>query len=105
MPPSASVGGAADARSLGLRVQLIAKGFELDAAYPPGRAFSAGQFDGEIRVHSGQVTVPVTVRQTAADAQGEPKLLLTYQVCTDEVCLKPQQVLLPVKVVSDPGNR
>ena len=90
---------------IGLRVQLIAKGFELDAAYPPGQAFSAGQFDGEIRVHSGQVTVPVTVRQTATDAQGEPKLLLTYQVCTDEVCLKPQQILLPVKVVSDPGNR
>ncbi len=42
----------------------------------------------------------MTVRQTAADAEGEPKLLLTYQVCTDEVCLKPQQVLLPVKVVA-----
>ncbi len=104
MPPSASVGGAADARSLGLRVQLIAKGFELDAAYPPGRAFSAGQFYGEIRVHSGQVTVPLTVRQTATDAR-EPKLRLTYQVCTGEVCRKPQQVLLPVKVVSAPGSR
>ncbi len=85
----------------GLELRLIGRGFELEAAYPPGEPLRTRGVKGEVRVHAGSVTVPVTVRR-AGPGEGLPKIVVTYQVCTDQVCLKPEMALVPVKLVVEP---
>ena len=82
----------------GLAIRLVGRGLDLAADYPPGEAFRTAGFDEAIQVYSGAVTIPVTVTQTA-NWSGTPRFVLTYQVCTDEVCLRPKRVILPVRVV------
>ena len=48
-------------------------------------------------MHTGAVTIPVMVTHTAIWS-GTPRFVLTYQVCTNEVCLRPKRVILPVRV-------
>ncbi len=82
----------------GLEIRLVGRGLDLAVDYPPGEAFRTAGFDEAIQVYSGAVTIPVTVTQTA-NWSGTPRFVLTYQVCTKEVCLRPKRVLLPVRVV------
>ena len=42
----------------------------------------------------------MSIKQTAA-VQGTARLVLSYQVCTDEVCLAPRRVLVPVTIVAE----
>jgi len=81
----------------GLEIRLVGRGLDLDADYPPGEPFRTAGFDEAIQVYSGTVTIPVTVTQTAAWS-GTPRFVLTYQVCTNEVCLRPKRVILPVRI-------
>jgi hypothetical protein len=81
----------------GLTVRLVGQGLELEADYPPGEPFHNKLFEDDLLVHTGTVTIPLTVRQTGP-RQGRPRLILDYQVCTDRVCLKPVRTGLPVTI-------
>ena len=81
----------------GLEIRLVGRGLELAAEYPAGEAFRTAGFGEAIRVHTGTVTIPVTVTETET-WQGTPRIVLTYQVCTDEVCLRPKRVMLPLRI-------
>ena len=59
--------------------------------------------DSELRVHSGRVTLPVRITQSGP-VQGQPKLMVTYQVCTDKVCLAPTRSILPITIVAASSN-
>jgi hypothetical protein len=83
------------ANLIGLSVMLVgADGLVAHADYPEGELY-----EGEIRVHRGEVTVPVQLERTGA-VTGEPRLAVTYQVCTDRVCLAPTTETLPVTIVA-----
>jgi uncharacterized protein YyaL (SSP411 family) len=85
----------------GLSLQAFGRGWAVDVAYPEGRAFEVEGFEAQLLVHTGSVTLPVTVRQTDA-AAGRLQLLLTYQVCTDRACLEPARKALSVRIVRPP---
>ena len=84
------------ANLIGLSVRVIgAEGVVARPDYAEGELY-----EGEIRVHRGTVTVPVHLERTGA-VSGEPKLAVTYQVCTDRVCLAPTTEVLPVEIVTE----
>jgi len=82
---------------VGVAVRAAGPGIEIDVDYPQGERYDSALFDETIRVHAGTVTIPVTVRQTAA-VRGRPRFMVMYQVCTDELCYKPQREILPIRV-------
>ena len=82
----------------GLDIRLVGRGLDLAAQYPPGEAFRTAGFDEAIQVYSGSVTIPLTVTQRAVWS-GTPRIVMTYQVCTDQVCLRPKRIILPLRVV------
>ena len=55
--------------------------------------------NNELRVHSGRVTLPVRITQSGP-VRGQPRLMVTYQVCTDKVCLAPTRSVLPIRIVA-----
>jgi uncharacterized protein YyaL (SSP411 family) len=79
----------------GLEIRVVGGGIELEVDYPAGESFSAPIFDTEIRVHSNAVEIPVRV-SGAGTPKGRLRLLLSYQVCNDRVCLAPVDEVLPV---------
>ncbi len=72
-------------------------GVAADVTYPRGERFKGAFADEEMRVYTGAVVVTVRLQQTGA-ITGLPQLVLTYQVCTDEVCLAPKTEVLPVVI-------
>jgi hypothetical protein len=70
--------------------------------YPPGEPFRNRLFEDDLLVHTGVVTLPLTVRQIGP-WQGRAALVVTYQVCTDQVCLQPVERGLPVTIT--PGRK
>jgi len=52
------------------------------------------------RVLTGEVVFPV-VLERAGDWTGAPRLLLTYQACSDRACLEPRTVDLGVDIARD----
>ena len=77
-----------------------APGYELDVAYPAGVTKRYLFAEDELNVYEGTVVLEATIRRAgsvATDAgQAKPQLMLRYQVCTDQSCLEPQRVELPV---------
>jgi uncharacterized protein YyaL (SSP411 family) len=82
---------------VGLSVRVVGQGLELEVEYPPGEPFRNRLFADDLLVHTGVVTLPLTVRQTGS-WQGRAALVVTYQVCTDQVCLQPVERGLPVAI-------
>ena len=87
------------AQLIGLTVQVIGQGLEVEVNYPAGESYRGPLGDRELRVHSGRVTLPVRITQSGP-VQGQPKLMVTYQVCTDKVCLAPTRSILPITIVA-----
>ena len=84
---------------IGLNVQLVGvEGLVLYPEYPAGDLYR-----GEIRIHRGEVTLPLRIEQTGP-AVGDPRLVVTYQVCTDRLCLAPTTLVLPVEIVVGEGT-
>ena len=50
-----------------------------------------------MRIHHGSVTVPVRVRRTGA-ITSRPRITITYQACTDKLCLQPVTDQLDVRI-------
>jgi hypothetical protein len=83
------------ANLIGLNVLIVgAEGLVARPDYAEGELY-----EGQIRIHRGTVTVPVHLERTG-EVTGEPKLAVTYQVCTDRVCLAPTTETLPVEIVT-----
>ena len=53
-----------------------------------------------MKVHHGTVTIPVTLRRVGP-ITGRPRLMLSYQVCDDQVCLAPDTKRIPIAVIAD----
>ena len=89
---------------IGVSVRVVGPGLRATAEYPVGESYEGSLFDAPIRVHTGSVTVPVTVRKMGA-VRGRPRFILTYQVCSDKVCYQPQRRLLPIEVKTNSKRR
>ena len=95
---------AADPGLVGLiptELELIeAPGYELSVAYPPGVTKRYLFAEDELNIYEGTVVLEATIRRADSAATGggqaKPQLVLRYQVCTDQSCLEPQRVELPV---------
>jgi uncharacterized protein YyaL (SSP411 family) len=84
---------------IGIDLRLVGTGLELEVDYPEGAPFQVQAFPRPIRVHSDEVRLPFTIRRTG-EAAGRARCVLRYQVCTDEMCLRPATVVLPLVVVA-----
>jgi hypothetical protein len=75
---------------------------ELEATYPRGTEEQFPFADGAIHVYEGRVVISATLRKKAAlPAEATPRLLLRYQVCTEQSCLEPRVSDLPVAIETD----
>ncbi len=77
------------------------EGLTLQVDYPQGikRQYPFG--DQPIQVYEGHVEIELTLTPSSTglgEFSGEPVLVLQYQVCTEQSCLKPQTVTLPVQI-------
>jgi uncharacterized protein YyaL (SSP411 family) len=85
-----------DPNLIGLHFALAGgEGVRLTAEYPEGEAY--GQ-DGEIRIYRHAITIPLTLEVTG-NMSGAPKLVMTYQACTESECLAPAHLLLDIDIV------
>ncbi|MCA9309877.1 MAG: hypothetical protein KDA21_01655, partial [Phycisphaerales bacterium] len=69
--------------------------------YPQGEALGASNLGAEfevLRVHRGKVELTVRLERTDDAWTGRPLLALTYQACTDVMCLEPTTVELDVAI-------
>jgi uncharacterized protein YyaL (SSP411 family) len=73
-------------------------GIEVHVNWPPGEVYEGPLAEGEMRVHYGEIKLPVLVERVG-DISGEPRLMLTYQVCTDQACLAPTTEAVGVELV------
>ncbi len=78
------------------------EGLEMTVNYPPGTARQYPFADKPLAVYEKIVTLEATIRRRtkgAGQAKGHtrPRLMLRYQVCTEQSCLEPRQSLLPVR--------
>ncbi|MCP3905127.1 MAG: DUF255 domain-containing protein [Planctomycetes bacterium] len=93
---NAHVPGAEDL--IALDIELVgAENLTLSVTYPPGERFTGPV--GSMLVHHGTLTVPVGITR-AGPVTPQARLLVTYQVCTDEVCLAPHTEVLAVDIVA-----
>ena len=83
---------------VGLSVTLVGSGVEARVTYPEGEPYASPLDGSTTRVHTGTVTLPVRVTRTGP-VTGRPRLVLTYQVCTDRLCLAPNEDVLPVEIM------
>jgi len=77
-----------------------APGYELDVTYPPGVTKRYPFAEDNLNVYEGTVVLEATIRRAGDvatdDGQAKPRLMLRYQVCTEQSCLEPQRVELSV---------
>jgi len=57
--------------------------------------------DQRLMVYSGQVDIPVRIVRTGAFVAGNPRLRVTYQVCTETECLEPTSGALDVIIEAE----
>ena len=72
----------------------------LKVEYPRGEEFRGSFTETAVRVHSGGLVIPLRLEQSGAIA-GMPRIVVTYQACTDKACLEPRTVVLDVRIVGE----
>ena len=78
---------------LGLLVQVRGgEGLEGTVEFPPGELYRES-----IRVHARELELPIVLKQVGP-ITGTPSVAVRWQACTDEVCLPPESVLLPLQI-------
>ncbi len=78
-------------------VLIDGEGLSLLVDYPAGVAINGPL--GEMSLHEGQITLPVILQRTG-DIVGQPQLMLTYQVCTEQACLQPETIPVPLMITA-----
>ncbi len=87
-----------------LRLENV-PGWEVEARYPTGKQRRYAFADRPLAVYEDTVVLHATIRrkqggvENAGVVGGPPRLMLRYQVCTDQTCLEPRDEELPIKVV------
>lgn len=77
---------------------LDAKGLELKVKYPQGVKRTYPMSDQPLLVYEHKVELEATIRATGdIDPDANPKLMISFQVCTDQTCLEPRTAELPVE--------
>jgi uncharacterized protein YyaL (SSP411 family) len=72
-------------------------GLEMVVEYPKGETYAGPE--GTMLVHHGSVTVPVRLRRVGP-ITGKPSIMLAYQICTDETCLAPESMRIPMAFIA-----
>jgi len=73
----------------------------LDVSYPPPARRKYPFADEAIDVYEGRVELEVTLTPTGPVEAGQgvtPRLTLTFQMCTEQSCLAPRTLELPVRI-------
>ncbi|MEZ6210601.1 MAG: hypothetical protein R3B46_05040 [Phycisphaerales bacterium] len=92
---------------LGVRIEGGA-GVELELDAPEAHAYTGGvlppprEGEGPLMVYEGTVRLAIWLRRTDAEWRGNPIIVMTYQACTDDACLAPEQIELDVAL--DPAS-
>ncbi len=73
-------------------------GIEVTADYPPGEHYDGPA--GVMYVHADTVAVPLTIRRVG-EITGRPRIMVTYQICTEQACLQPQTEPIPLGVIAE----
>ncbi len=74
-------------------------GVKLEVAYPSGESRTYPYSDEPINVYEGHIAIDVqTIKTGEISSTGSPKLTLTYQACTDQACLLPTTVGIPIQI-------
>ena len=78
---------------LGLMVQVRGGGgITGDVDYPLGELYRES-----IRVHARSIELPIRLQKTG-QITGGPSVVVRWQACTDELCLPPVSILLPLTI-------
>lgn len=89
-----------DASVIPLQIELAGcEGLGIEPRYPVGVSFNAAGTAASVNVHSGRISVPVSIELTG-EIKGRPQLVVTYQACDDKVCLQPKRVAMELRVVA-----
>ena len=69
-------------------------------AYPAGTKLKTqwAPKDERPMVHEGDLRLTVTLERTDGAWQGEPKLVVEYQACTDRMCMEPTKTTLQIAI-------
>ncbi len=82
-----------DPRLVPTEIRIVgSKGLAISVDYPEGELYRS-----ELRIYKGKVTLPVTIQHTGT-MTGTPRLMLTYQPCTDQLCLPSVGLMLPLSI-------
>ncbi len=75
------------------------EGLELTVAYPEGRTRRFMYADEALAVYEDIVELEATIRATGPVPRDiQPKLVLSYQACTDEACMEPRSIEVALQV-------
>ncbi len=94
--------GPAGASLIPLRIGVMGgAGVSVYAEYPAGEPYGPND---ELRVYRGDVEIPIVIERDAPPAawSGRPRLVVTYQACTETECLNPRTVVLDVALEPAP---
>ena len=74
-------------------------GLKLDVKYPKALAKNYTFSDDPINIYEGEVVFEVTVSKDGlSSAATQPRISVTYQMCSESNCLSPQTIELPVEI-------
>jgi uncharacterized protein YyaL (SSP411 family) len=76
-------------------------GLQFAVKYPSALSKQYPFADEPIKVYEGKVVIEATIHKIG-DAKAQPNLRLTYQACTDNACLAPKTIRLPVEISVGP---
>lgn len=77
--------------------------FSLEVKYPPGEQKRFAFADQPLSVYEETVVIDAVLKRVGErDADDQPRLVLSYQICDDRTCLLPQTVDLPLRIAPSP---
>jgi uncharacterized protein YyaL (SSP411 family) len=90
----------------GLKIEIVgAAGLEAQAEYPEPELYEGVAVnpasDERLMVYSSVVEIPVNLVRTGAVVVGEPRLQISYQVCTETECLAPKTGTIDIRIIAD----
>ena len=75
------------------------KGLDVEVKFPKAISKKLPLGDEPVNMFEGKVVITATIKKTGdVAANAKPVLVLSYQACTDDTCLRPEEVELPVTI-------
>lgn len=83
-----------------VQVSVIEKGFTLvKAAYPAGEEFTMLGADKPTKVYEGKITIPLTIKTSAAPGTYNVNVKVDFQQCNTGTCFPPDKVVAKAQLV------